>query len=48
MPDSVELHLGGERFSYPILTGTEHELAVDIAKLRDETGLITLDIAYIS
>jgi citrate synthase len=46
MPDSVELHLGGERFSYPILTGTENELAVDIAKLRDETGLITLDIAY--
>ncbi|MBU6332484.1 MAG: citrate (Si)-synthase, partial [Bacteroidetes bacterium] len=46
MSDSVELHLGSERFSYPILTGTENERAVDIAKLRDETGLITLDPAY--
>lgn len=46
MSDSVELHLGSERFSYPILTGTENERAVDIAKLRDETGLITLDLAY--
>jgi citrate synthase len=46
MSDSVELHLGSERFSYPILIGTENERAVDIAKLRDETGLITLDQAY--
>ena len=46
MSDSVELHLGSERFSFPILTGTENERAVDIAKLRDETGLITLDLAY--
>lgn len=46
MSDSVELHLGSERFSYPILTGTENEHAVDITKLRDETGLITLDLAY--
>ncbi|MBM3918704.1 MAG: citrate synthase [Sphingomonadales bacterium] len=46
MSDTVELHLGSERFSYPILTGTENEHAVDITKLRDETGLITLDLAY--
>ena len=39
--DSRELEL-------PVITGTEHESAVDISKLRAATGLITMDDGYMN
>ncbi len=46
MSEKATLAYNGKTFEYPVLTGTEHESAVDIAKLRQETGLITLDDGY--
>ena len=40
---SPELHFNGSRFALPLVEGTEGERAIDITKLRDRTGLITLD-----
>ncbi len=44
--DSVELNIGDREVELPLLVGTEDEHAVDISKLRDQTGLITLDEGY--
>jgi citrate synthase len=46
MADSVELHYDGKSYSYPLVSGTEHERGIDISRLRSETGLITLDPGY--
>jgi citrate synthase len=44
--ETAELSIGGKSYTFPVITGTENEKAIDISKLRDETGLITLDIGY--
>jgi citrate synthase len=46
MSDFAELRVGEKIIRLPIVEGTEGERAVDISKLRDETGLITLDPGY--
>ena len=43
MTDKAILTIGDTRIELPILEGTEGERAVDITKLRDQTGLITYD-----
>jgi citrate synthase len=43
---AVELRYGGKTFSYPVIEGTEAEKAIDIGKLRAQTGLVTLDPGY--
>ena len=40
------LQLPGEEVTLPIVSGTEDEQAVDITRLRDQTGYITLDQGY--
>jgi citrate synthase len=42
----AKLELDGKTYELPILTGSEGELAIDISKLRDTTGHITLDDGY--
>src|ERR1700694_3452672 len=42
------LRYGGKETELPVVTGTENEHAIDIAKLRSETGLITLDYGYMN
>jgi citrate synthase len=32
----------------PVIEGTEHEVAIDISKLRAQTGVITLDDGYVN
>jgi citrate synthase len=44
--NTVSLSLDGKEISLPVVIGTENEKALDIAKLRDETGYITLDTGY--
>lgn len=44
--DSAKLELDGKQIELPIILGTEGEKAVDIRKLRAETGCITLDDGY--
>jgi len=46
MAESAELILDGKSISLPVIEGTEHEKAFDIAKLRDQTGYVTLDSGY--
>lgn len=40
------LELDGNKFEFPIVVGTENEVSIDINKLRDLTGAITLDPGY--
>ena len=40
------LTLGDKRYSLPVIEGSEGERAIDISKLRDLTGHITLDPGY--
>jgi citrate synthase len=46
MGDSARLQLGDREIKLPVLVGSEDEHAVDISKLRSETGYITLDEGY--
>ncbi|MFD1820331.1 citrate synthase [Pseudarcicella hirudinis] len=46
MSDFAELTFDGKQYKFPVITGTENEKAIDIAKLRDETGYITIDSGY--
>ena len=46
MPGKAELTIDGNTYSVPIVEGTEGERAIDITRLRSETGLTALDPAY--
>ncbi len=46
MEQTAKLVIDGETFELPIIEGTEGEKAIDISRLRQETGLITLDPGY--
>jgi citrate synthase len=43
---TAKLQLGDKSIDLPIVVGTENEHAVDISKLRSETGYITLDNGF--
>ena len=43
---SAELKIGDQTIELPIIEGSEGEKAVDIGKLRSQTGYITLDPGY--
>lgn len=42
----AQVHANGRQFALPVVEGTEQERALDISKLRGDTGLITLDDGY--
>lgn len=42
------LRFGDKEVKLPIVRGSENELGIDIAKLRAETGLITLDYGFVN
>jgi citrate synthase len=46
MSEIAKLSYGGKDFELPIVEGTENEKAIDIAKLRGQSGLITIDPGY--
>jgi citrate synthase len=46
MAETAELRVGGKTIQLPIVTGTEGERAIDISRLRLDTGHITLDPGY--
>jgi citrate synthase len=46
MSETAQIKLADNTYDLPVITGTENEKAVDIAKLRDLTGYITLDTGY--
>jgi citrate synthase len=48
MAQAARLTLDGNEIELPIVVGTEGEHAVDITKLRGDTGYITLDDGYMN
>ncbi|MBI1249076.1 citrate synthase [bacterium] len=48
MSDTAKLTVDGKDLELPMVVGSENEKAVDISKLRGETGLITLDEGYVN
>ncbi|WP_291778660.1 citrate synthase [Cecembia sp.] len=46
MSEIAKLSYGGKDFELPIIEGSENEKAIDIAKLRAQTGLITIDPGF--
>jgi len=43
---SAKLLLDGKEYEFPTVVGSEGEVGVDIAKLREKTGAVTLDDGY--
>ena len=46
MSETAQLNIGDKTYDLPVIEGTEGEKAIDISKLRDQTGYVTLDIGY--
>ena len=46
MAETAKLEYEGKTYELAVLVGSEGERAIDIGKLRDESGLITLDPGY--
>jgi citrate synthase len=46
MSKTATIEIDGKRYEFPIIEGNENEEAIDIKKLRELTGIITLDPGY--
>ena len=46
MEDKVKLVYGNKTHEFPLIKGSENEIAIDIKSLRAKTGLITLDPGF--
>lgn len=46
MSKTATLEIEGKKYELPIFIGTENEMSIDISKLRDLSGAITIDPGY--
>ena len=46
MSKVASLEIDGKKYEFPVIVGTENEVAIEIKNLRGETGVITLDPGY--
>lgn len=46
MSKTATLEIDGKKIELPVIVGSENEVAIDINKLRDLTGAITIDPGY--
>ena len=46
MSETASFTLNGQTLELPVITGTENEKAIDISKLRDQSGYITIDPGF--
>ena len=46
MAKTAELRIDGKSYEFPMIEGTEKEVAIDIGDLREQTGAVTLDLGY--
>ena len=46
MSDKATLEYNGKKYEFPVIKGSEDELAIDIKTLRSATGMITIDPGY--
>lgn len=44
--NSAIIELNGQKYEFPLVVGSENEIAIDIEKLRALTGAITIDPGY--
>ena len=45
---TAKLIIEGKTYEFPIVLGTENEKAIDISKLRNESGYVTLDPSFVN
>jgi citrate synthase len=48
MSEVAKLQIGERRLDLPVVVGSENEQALDIGRLRAETGYVTLDEGYVN
>ncbi len=46
MSETAKISIEGKEYELPVITGSEGEKAIDISKLRDLTGYITIDPGF--
>ena len=46
MKKIAKIEIDGKILEFPLIKGTENEIAIDISKLRSETGIITIDKGF--
>ena len=46
MKSIAKIEVDGKILEFPLIKGTEDEIAIDISKLRSETGIITIDKGF--
>src|SRR5690554_7972305 len=46
MSNNARFEYNGEKYEFPVVEGTENELAIDIKTMRSATGMITIDPGY--
>jgi citrate synthase len=46
MSKTAELIIDGKSYTFPLVEGSENEVAINISDLLDKTGTITLDLGY--
>ena len=46
MSKTATIEFEGKKFEFPVVQGTEDELAIDIKTLRSTTGMVTIDPGY--
>jgi citrate synthase len=46
MSKTATIEFEGEKYEFPVIKGSEDELAIDIKKLRGMTGMVTIDPGY--
>jgi citrate synthase len=46
MSNIATIEINGKKYELPIITGTENEVAIDISKFRDLSGVITIDPGF--
>jgi len=46
LAETAKLTFKGKEYELPLITGAEGETGIDISKLRNITGAITLDSGY--
>ena len=46
MSETATITINGNQYEYPVISGTEGEKAIDVRKLRSDSGYITYDDGY--
>ena len=46
MSKTATLEIDGKKYEFPVIVGTENEVAIEIGALRSATGAITIDSGY--